>query len=236
MTLTNKVPENDVRKTFNTIANDYDKMNTIMSLGTHRKWRAKATSMITNRPKRILDLCCGTADWTIMLGSQFPLARVSGMDFSQEMLKIGQAKVGQSGLENVELLAGDAMDLTFLDNSFDVVTIGFGLRNVPDANKVLQEIYRVLKPGGQLVCLEAFKVETPVIRIGWQLYFNKIMPMMGKVFVSKKNEYQYLDDSVNKFVSIPQLVEMYHKAGFENVRVQDLMLKSAAIHVGTKKA
>ncbi|APX71376.1 demethylmenaquinone methyltransferase [Companilactobacillus allii] len=235
MTLTNKVSENDVKKTFNTIATDYDKMNSIMSLGTHKKWRVKATSMITNHPKRILDLCCGTADWTILLGKQFPLARVSGMDFSQEMLKIGQSKVGQSGLENVELLAGDAMDLTFRDESFDVVTIGFGLRNVPDANKVLQEIYRVLKPGGQVVCLEAFKVQTPVIKVGWKLYFNKLMPMMGKVFASKKDEYQYLDDSVNKFVSISQLVEMYQNAGFEDIKTKELMMKSAAIHVGTKK-
>lgn len=234
MALTNKVSEHDVRNVFNSIATDYDKMNSIMSLGTHNKWRTKATAMINNHPKRILDLCCGTADWTIMLGKKFPLARVSGMDFSQEMLKIGQSKVGQSGLENVELLAGDAMNLTFLDNSFDVVTIGFGLRNVPDANAVLKEIYRVLKPGGQIVCLEAYKVETPVIRLGWKVYFDKLMPMMGKLFASKKNEYQYLDDSVNKFVSIPELVEMYHNAGFKNVRVKDLMLKSAAIHFGEK--
>jgi len=235
LALTNKVPEKDVRNTFNTIANDYDKMNSIMSLGTHNKWRVKATDMISNHPKRILDLCCGTADWTILLGKKFPLARVSGMDFSQEMLKIGQSKVGQSGLANVELLAGDAMNLTFLDNSFDVVTIGFGLRNVPDANAVLREIHRVLKPGGQIVCLEAYKVETPVIRLGWQVYFNKLMPMMGKLFASKKDEYQYLDDSVNKFVSISQLVEMYHQAGFENVEVKDLMFKAAAIHFGEKK-
>ncbi|KRK80861.1 demethylmenaquinone methyltransferase [Companilactobacillus nodensis] len=235
MALTNKVPEKDVRNTFNTIANDYDKMNSIMSLGTHSKWRVKATDMISNHPKRILDLCCGTADWTILLGKKFPLTRVSGMDFSQEMLKIGQSKVGQSGLANVELLAGDAMNLTFLDNSFDVVTIGFGLRNVPDANAVLREIHRVLKPGGQIVCLEAYKVETPVIRLGWQVYFNKLMPMMGKLLASKKDEYQYLDDSVNKFVSISQLVEMYHQAGFENVKVKDLMFKAAAIHFGEKK-
>ncbi|WP_125591075.1 demethylmenaquinone methyltransferase [Companilactobacillus jidongensis] len=235
MALTNKVPEHDVRNVFNSIATDYDKMNSIMSLGTHSKWRTKATDMINNHPKRILDLCCGTADWTILLGKRFPLAKVSGMDFSQEMLKIGQSKVGKSGLENVELLAGDAMNLTFLDNSFDVVTIGFGLRNVPDANAVLKEIYRVLRPGGQIVCLEAYKVETPVIRLGWQVYFNKLMPMMGKLFVSKKNEYQYLDDSVNKFVSITQLIDMYHQAGFENVKVKDLMFKAAAIHFGQKK-
>ncbi|MFD1417679.1 demethylmenaquinone methyltransferase [Companilactobacillus keshanensis] len=234
MGLTNKVPEKDVENTFNSIAENYDKLNSIMSLGTHKKWRDTATRMIDNRPKRILDLCCGTADWTILLGHSFPTAKISGMDFSQEMLKIGQSKVAKSKLENVELLAGDAMNLNFSDETFDVVTIGFGLRNVPDANKVLSEIYRVLKPGGEIVCLEAFKVETPVIRLGWRVYFNKIMPMMGKVFASRKNEYQYLDDSVNKFVSISKLVEMYHEAGFTDVKVDNLMLKSAAVHFGKK--
>lgn len=235
MGLTNKVPEKDVENTFNSIAGNYDKLNLIMSLGTHKQWRTKATDMINNHPRRILDLCCGTADWTILLGNRFPNSKVSGMDFSQEMLKIGQAKVAKSRLENVELLAGDAMNLNFPDQTFDVVTIGFGLRNVPDANKVLDEIYRVLKPGGEIVCLEAFKVETPVIRLGWKIYFDKIMPMMGKVFASSKNEYQYLDDSVNKFVSISQLVSMYRDAGFINIRVENLMLKSAAIHFGQKE-
>lgn len=234
MSLTNKVPEKDVQKTFNKIAGNYDKLNSIMSLGTHKKWRQEATQKILVDPNRILDLCCGTADWTIMLAKRYYHSEVVGMDFSQEMLKIAQKKVGQSRLENITLESGNAMNLRYPDNSFDVVTIGFGLRNVPDANRVLQEILRVLKPGGQVVCLEAFKVETPIVKIGWQIYFNQLMPLMGKVFAKSKPEYQYLDDSVNKFVSIKQLAGMMQKVGFKNIEVDDLMFKAAAIHSAMK--
>jgi len=234
MSLTNKVPEKDVQQTFNSIAGNYDKLNSIMSLGTHQKWRQKATDNIIVGPSNVLDLCCGTADWTIMLAQRFSHAQIVGMDFSQEMLKIAQSKVGKSAVTNVTLEAGDAMNLRYPDNSFDVVTIGFGLRNVPDANKVLQEIYRVLRPGGQLICLEAFKVETPVVKAGWKLYFNKLMPLMGKVFAKSQPEYQYLDDSVNKFVSIKQLAEMMGDTGFKNITVDNLMFKAAAIHAAEK--
>lgn len=220
MGLTNKVPEKDVQQTFNKIAGNYDKLNSIMSLGTHQKWRQKATAKIVVNPSKILDLCCGTADWTIMLARRYQHADIIGADFSSEMLKIAQQKVGASQLTNITLENGDAMNLRYPDNSFDVVTIGFGLRNVPDANKVLQEIYRILKPGGQLICLEAFKVETPVIKLGWKVYFNRLMPLMGKVFAKSPSEYKYLDDSVNKFVSIKQLAEMMNAAGFKNIEVQ----------------
>ncbi|WP_334331937.1 bifunctional demethylmenaquinone methyltransferase/2-methoxy-6-polyprenyl-1,4-benzoquinol methylase UbiE [Companilactobacillus sp. HBUAS59544] len=235
MSLTNKVPEKDVQKTFDNIAGSYDKLNSIMSLGTHHQWRKQATSKITNRPNDILDLCCGTADWTIMLADCFPHSQVIGLDFSPEMLKLAQQKVAQSKLTNINLKTGDAMQLNFSDNSFDVVTIGFGLRNVPDANQVLREIYRVLKPGGQIICLEAFKVETPIIKIGWHLYFDKLVPLMGKVFAKNHADYQYLDDSVNKFVSIKQLCQMMQNAGFINISVDTLMMKASAIHSAEKR-
>lgn len=234
MGLTNKVPEKDVQKTFNNIAGNYDKLNSIMSLGTHQKWRQTATDKILVRPDNILDLCCGTADWTIMLAKKYPHAKVIGMDFSQAMLEIAQHKVSDSKVTNVNLEIGDAMKMQYPDDSFDVITIGFGLRNVPDAAKVLEEIHRILRPGGQLICLEAFKVETPIIRLGWKVYFNKLMPLMGKVFAKSPAEYQYLDDSVNKFVSIKRLAEMMRDTGFTNIEVDDLMFKAAAVHSALK--
>lgn len=234
MGLTNKVPEKDVQQTFNHIAENYDKLNSIMSLGTHQKWRQKATDKIIVGPDKILDLCCGTADWTIMLAKRYPHAKVIGMDFSQAMLEIGQHKVGDSGVNNVTLETGNAMELPYENESFDLVTIGFGLRNVPDAMQVLEEIRRVLRPGGQMICLEAFKVETPVIKLGWQVYFNKLMPLMGKVFARSQSEYQYLDDSVNKFVSIKQLAKMMQTVGFKDIEVDNLMFKAAAVHSAIK--
>ena len=234
MGLTNKVPEKDVQQTFNRIAENYDKLNSIMSLGTHQKWRQKATDKIIVGPDKILDLCCGTADWTIMLAKRYPHAKVIGMDFSQAMLEIGQHKVGDSGVNNVTLESGNAMELPYENESFDLVTIGFGLRNVPDAMQVLEEIRRVLRPGGQMICLEAFKVETPVIKLGWQVYFNKLMPLMGKVFARSQSEYQYLDDSVNKFVSIKQLAKTMQTVGFKDIEVDNLMFKAAAVHSAIK--
>jgi ubiquinone/menaquinone biosynthesis methyltransferases len=234
MGLTNKVPEKDVQTTFNHIAGNYDKLNSIMSLGTHQKWRQQATRKLKVNPDKVLDLCCGTADWTITLAKRYPHAEVIGMDFSQEMLKIAQHKVSDAKVQNITLESGDAMNLRYPDNSFDAVTIGFGLRNVPDANQVLAEIYRVLKPGGQMICLEAFKVETPIVKIGWRLYFNRLMPIMGKIFAKSKPEYQYLDDSVNKFVSIKRLAEMMQENGFHDIEVDNLMMKAAAIHSALK--
>lgn len=234
MGLTNKVPEKDVQTTFNHIAENYDKLNSIMSLGTHQKWRQQATRKLKVNPDKVLDLCCGTADWTITLAKRYPHAEVIGMDFSQEMLKIAQHKVSDAKVQNITLESGDAMNLRYPDNSFDAVTIGFGLRNVPDANQVLAEIYRVLKPGGQMICLEAFKVETPIVKIGWRLYFNRLMPIMGKIFAKSKPEYQYLDDSVNKFVSIKRLAEMMQENGFHDIEVDNLMMKAAAIHSALK--
>lgn len=234
MGLTNKVPEKDVQTTFNHIAENYDKLNSIMSLGTHQKWRQQATRKLKVNPDKVLDLCCGTADWTITLAKRYPHAEVIGMDFSQEMLKIAQHKVSDAKVQNITLESGDAMNLRYPDNSFDAVTIGFGLRNVPDANQVLAEIYRVLKPGGQMICLEAFKVETPIVKIGWKLYFNRLMPIMGKIFAKSKPEYQYLDDSVNKFVSIKRLAEMMQENGFHDIEVDNLMMKAAAIHSALK--
>lgn len=234
MGLTNKVPEKDVQQTFNNIASNYDKLNLIMSLGTHQKWRRQATAKIDSHPNQILDLCCGTADWTIMLAKRYPHAQIIGMDFSQEMLKIAQQKVGKSEVKNITLKIGDAMQLSYDDNSFDAVTIGFGLRNVPDASQVLAEIYRVLKPDGQLVCLEAFKVETPIIKFGWKVYFDQLMPLMGKLFAKSPKEYKYLDDSVNKFVSIKYLAKIMQDIGFKNIEIDNLMFKAAAIHSAEK--
>lgn len=234
MGLTNKVPEKDVQTTFDHIAGNYDKLNSIMSLGTHQKWRQQATRKLKVNPDKVLDLCCGTADWTITLAKRYPHAEIIGMDFSQEMLKIAQQKVSDAKVQNIILESGDAMNLRYPDNSFDAVTIGFGLRNVPDANQVLAEIYRVLKPGGQMICLEAFKVETPIVKIGWRLYFNRLMPIMGKIFAKSKPEYQYLDDSVNKFVSIKHLAEMMQENGFHDIEVDNLMMKAAAIHSALK--
>ena len=145
-------PKNtDVRALFNTIAPEYDKMNNIISLGTHKLWRRKVMARMTfPEGANIIDLATGTADWALALAEKSDsTAHVTGLDFSEEMLAVGQKKVDVSDyFDKITLVQGDAMALPFDDDTFDIVTIGFGLRNLPDPVLGLQEMYRVLKPGG----------------------------------------------------------------------------------------
>lgn len=227
-----------VHHLFQTIAGNYDQMNNVISLGTHQSWRTKATSFMNLRPNyHVLDLCCGTGDWTIKLGQSLGRhGSVTGLDFSENMLNIARKKISQHDFKSsVKLMQGDAMHLPFADNQFDAVSIGFGLRNVSDRMQTLNEIYRVLKPGGQLTCLETSQPTTPVIRQGWELYFGHLVPLLGKVLVDEESEYTYLTQSTNTFVTPRQLASMFHKAGFKAVSYQKLLFGSATIHIGTKK-
>ena len=151
MTLTNKVPEKDVHDLFSRVAPNYDKMNDLISLGTQRLWRKKLFKKLQVKPGDFcLDLCCGTGDLTIALAKQVgPSGNVVGLDFNEDMLRLAYDKVLTAGAEKeIQLRQADAMNLPYEDSSFDIVTIGFGLRYVPDAYQVLREVYRVLKPGG----------------------------------------------------------------------------------------
>lgn len=143
----------------------------MISLGTQKIWRHEIFNQLQIKPTdNALDVCCGTGDLAIALAKRISSGRVTGLDFNKEMLEIANEKTKMIG--NLFLVQGDAMALPFDDNSFDIVTIGFGLRNVPDANKALSEIYRVLKPGGQFVSLEMSQPTNPIIKVGWKAYFT----------------------------------------------------------------
>lgn len=237
MTKTNDVSEAKVQEIFNHIAGEYDKVNSLISMGTHRKWRSQATKELNPNVNSILDLCCGTGDWTIEILKQvLKNTKVTALDFSEGMLDIAKQKLEKNNYQGrVDFIQGDAMKLPFEDNTFDAVTIGFGLRNVPDVSAVLSEIYRVLKPNGKLISLDAFKVETPVVKVGWKFYFGKIMPLIGRTFNhNAKDEYEYLNSSVNHFVSISELKRLFEVAGFKDIQIRKYIFGSAAMHVGKK--
>lgn len=226
-----------VHSFFQKIAPSYDKMNSIISLGTHHSWRQHATNLLKLRPNsHVLDVCCGTGDWTIALAQQInQTGHVTGLDFSNSMLAVAQDKIAAQQLNSkITLLQGDAMKLPFENDQFDIVTIGFGLRNVADALKTLQEMVRVLKPGGQLICLETSQPTAPVIRQGWELYFGHLVPLLGKVLVNEKQEYTYLTDSTHNFVNYNQLASMFWQVGLKQVFYRRIMLGAAAIHTGFK--
>ncbi|MCH5462402.1 demethylmenaquinone methyltransferase [Lactobacillus sp. LC28-10] len=236
MSLTNQTPEPQVQSLFKRVAGNYDRMNNLISLGTHKHWRKVAMEKLAIKPGSfVLDLCCGTGDWTIALAKAVgPSGQVIGLDFSEEMLAVAKTKVAAAGMnDRVTLVQGDAMALPYDNDHFDVVTIGFGLRNVPDANQVLREMHRVVRPGGQVGSLETSHPTQPLVKLGWQVYF-KLIPMMTKLAVHNYEDYVYLEKTAAEFVDAKTLAKMYANAGFEKIDYQTFDMGAAAFHSARK--
>jgi demethylmenaquinone methyltransferase / 2-methoxy-6-polyprenyl-1,4-benzoquinol methylase len=228
--------EERVHRVFEKIYQNYDKMNSLISFNLHKAWRKDTMKrMKVEKGKKALDVCCGTADWTIALAQEVGTdGKVFGLDFSKNMLKVGQEKVDALGLKNVKLIHGNAMNLPFEDHTFDYVTIGFGLRNVPDYMQVLKEMRRVAKPGGKVVCLETSQPTIIGFRQLYFLYFRYIMPLFGKLFAKSYEEYSWLQESAREFPGRKELAEMFYVAGLENVEVKSYSGGVAAMHLGYK--
>jgi len=228
--------EERVHRVFESISNNYDKMNSIISFQQHKRWRKDTMKrMHVQKGQKALDLCCGTGDWTIAIAEAVgETGHVIGLDFSKNMLKVGEEKVSSKNLKNVELIYGNAMELPFEDNTFDFVTIGFGLRNVPDYMKVLQEMRRVLKPGGKAVCLETSQPTMFGFKQLYFLYFRYIMPLFGKLFAKSYKEYSWLQESAREFPGMKELAKMFEEAGFKDVYFKPYSGGVAAVHFGTK--
>lgn len=235
MALTNKTPSTKVQHVFDNIADHYDSMNNVISLGLHNHWRQQVdANLALQKGDQVLDLCCGTGVWTFILADLVgPTGNVVGLDFSTGMLEVAEHKQAQENIKNIQFLQGDAQELPFAANTFDKVTIGFGLRNVPDASRVLEEMYRVVKPGGQVVCLETSQPQQPVIRLGWELYFGKLLPLVGGL-IHRYDEYNYLQSSTHKFVSPEILEALFIQAGFKAVHYDTFVAGAAAAHYGQK--
>lgn len=227
--------EERVHKVFEKIYSNYDKMNSVISFKQHLKWRNETMRrMNVQEGKSALDVCCGTADWTIALADAVgPSGKVIGLDFSKNMLKIGQEKV--KDYNNITLVHGNAMELPFEDNSFDYVTIGFGLRNVPDYLQVLSEMNRVLKPGGMAVCLETSQPTMFGFKQLYYFYFRFIMPLFGRIFAKSYKEYSWLQESARDFPGAKQLAKMFEQAGLKKVYFKQFSGGVAAVHFGFKE-
>lgn len=226
-----------VHGVFERIAPKYDLMNDLISFRRHKAWR-KVTmkKMNVQEGQTALDLCCGTCDWTIALADASKNGKIVGLDFSQNMLDVGAVKINKLGLDKqITLVQGNAMSLPFEDHSFDFVTIGFGLRNVPDYLQVLREMRRVVKPGGQVVCLEVSKPTWQPFKAMYNLYFERILPVMGKVVAKSFQEYKWLPESLKMFPGRQQLAELFEEAGLEQVKAYPLTGGVAALHMGTKE-
>ncbi|PIC87786.1 bifunctional demethylmenaquinone methyltransferase/2-methoxy-6-polyprenyl-1,4-benzoquinol methylase UbiE [Sporosarcina sp. P20a] len=226
--------EEKVHNVFEKISTDYDKMNSVISFNQHIKWRNDIMErMNVQLGAKALDVCCGTADWTVALAQATgPTGKVVGLDFSANMLDSGRDKV--TPYPNLTLVQGNAMSLPFADNTFDYVTIGFGLRNVPDYLTVLKEMRRVLKPGGMAVCLETSQPKIPVYRQGFRFYFKYIMPLFGKLFAKSYKEYSWLQESANDFPGMKELAQLFVDAGYQDVSYKSYSGGAAAGHIAYK--
>jgi len=234
--------EQYVRELFNKIAENYDALNQVMSAGQWDRWHREFVAHTRFRPGDcILDVACGTGDLTLLDAAQVaPDGRVIGVDISEGMLEVGRRRVAASPYKDlITLQLGNAMDLPFPDNTFDGVTMGWAMRNVASIPRTLSEIYRVLKPGGRFICLEASKPYSRVIRFGFFLYWKTFLPLLDWIVVkagreAKVRPYTYLSRSLDNYPFPDQLEDMFRQAGFVETDYQLLMLGTVAIHVGTK--
>ena len=221
---------------FNDIACRYDFMNRFLSAGIDVKWRRKAIQQLLDlKPKRILDVATGTADVAIMASGILHPEKIIGIDISEGMLEIGKKKVEKLGLQaNIELLNGDSETINFDDNSFDAVTVAFGVRNFENLEKGLSEIMRVLKPGGRLVVLEFSKPKMKATKIFYNLYMKIVAPNMGKLFSKNRSAYQYLDESIKKFPEGKNFTDILDKLGYRKTYSKPLSLGICSIYCGEK--
>jgi demethylmenaquinone methyltransferase/2-methoxy-6-polyprenyl-1,4-benzoquinol methylase len=225
-----------VKEMFAGIAGRYDLLNHVLSLNIDKRWRRKVRNLLQpildNENAVVLDVACGTGDLSLEL-SQNGKARVIGTDFCRPMLAVAQQKNG--GVKTaIPYVEADAMQLSFADNSFDAVTIAFGLRNLPNYENGLRELNRILKPGGTLVILECSHPPLPGFRQLYHFYFGRVLPRIGGLVSGSRGAYEYLPDSVSKFPEQKTLVAMMEKAGFSAVKYQNLTGGISAIHSGIK--
>ncbi|MCL6547488.1 MAG: demethylmenaquinone methyltransferase [Alicyclobacillus sp.] len=232
-----------VHNVFSQIARRYDLMNSVLSFQQHKLWRRFAMRQIHLPPGgKALDVAAGTGDWTLALARVAgPQGHVVGLDFCREMLEVAEEKLHRAKagsvrdrLADVEFVEGDAMRLPFPDASFDVATIGFALRNVPDILTVLGEMRRVVKPGGQVVSLELSKPQSAVLRRLYYLYFYRILPWIGGLAVGDRAPYAWLPASLTDFPDRRGLEQLFRAAGLQDVRSYALTGGIAAVHVGRR--
>jgi demethylmenaquinone methyltransferase/2-methoxy-6-polyprenyl-1,4-benzoquinol methylase len=220
------LPPSEVRAMFDRISPVYDLMNHAMTAGLDRRWRRLAADTVVRPGDAVLDACCGTGD--LAIAAERAGGRVTGLDFSEQMLVRARAKS-----DGVEWVLGDVTALPFDDASFDAVTVGFGIRNVPDLDVGLAELARVLRPGGRVACLEITRPEG-MLKPFFRLWFDGLVPLAGKVLPGGR-AYSYLPASVRRFPGPSDLAAAFGRAGFDGVGWKLMGGGIVALHVGTRR-
>ncbi len=225
-----------VREMFGGIAKRYDLLNHVLSVNTDKRWRRlvrrKLSDILARPGALVLDVACGTGDLSNELQHD-SVAKVIGTDFCRPMLAVAAEKNTKNHTA-IPYIEGDAMALPFTDESFDAVTIAFGLRNLSNFADGLRELRRVLIPGGRLAVLEFSAPVVPGFRQAFQFYFSHVLPRIGGAVSGSRGAYEYLPNSVSKFPDQKSLVKMMEEVGFGGVEYQNLTGGIAAIHIGTR--
>ncbi len=225
-----------IRKLFDNIAPDYDRLNHILSLNIDKGWRRKAVREIvdTEQPLDVLDVACGTGDFTIEIARKVAEgSRVTGIDLSEGMMEIGREKIQKAGVE-AEMAQGDCEELPYDEGRFDRISVGFGVRNFEHLDIGLREMCRVLKTDGKLVVLELSVPSNRFIRWCYKLYFLKILPAIGGWISGDRGAYEYLPASVLRFPAPEKFMEMMSEAGFKSVKHKSFTFGICRMYIGVK--
>lgn len=223
-----------VQTMFDRIAGSYDLLNSLMSAGLHHRWRDLGVLLSgVKAGGRALDVCCGTGDFAFALKRVVgPEGRVVGLDFSAEMLEVAREKSGRNQLY-VEFVEGDVLSLPFADGLFDACTVGFGIRNVPDVPRAFAEMRRVCRPGGRVVCLEITQPQLIGFKQFYNLWFDRAVPLLGRVTSGDTDAYSYLPASVRRFADPDTLRGIMAEVGLVNPRYEVLAGGIITLHHAT---
>jgi len=235
------IPENEkmdlVRNHFDTVAYRYDFMNSVLSFGIHHLWKRSAVKMLAlKKGDRVIDVCGGTGDLSLLAAR---IVRSSGRvmlyDINWSMIKKGRSKITVSHRGDcISIIQGDAESISFQDACFDAAMVGFGIRNLTNMEAGFSEMYRILKPGGRLMCLEFSKPTAPLFSWLYDFYSFHIMPLLGWLFVGARKAYTYLPESIRMFHSPDEITAILKQIGFDMVFHRRLTNGIAVIHVAIK--
>ena len=223
-----------IRRMFNRIAPKYDQLNRIISLGLDRSWRKRALHLLAPyAPQRVLDVATGTGDLAIEIIQTIASAKeVVGVDISEEMMRVGQEKVHQAGLDTkISFERQDCTAMTFEADSFDAATIAFGIRNFSDIPAAAAELHRVLRTGGVLIIAELSVPTNPLLRLGYKLYAGQIIPLIGRLISKDRDAYTYLPKSIAAVPQRERMVEILRKAGFSEAFYESIFPGTCTIYV-----
>jgi demethylmenaquinone methyltransferase/2-methoxy-6-polyprenyl-1,4-benzoquinol methylase len=225
-----------VRGVFGSVASKYDVMNDVMSVGIHRIWKdAMMDWLAPHKGQRLLDVAGGTGDIAFRFLRRAGEGHATVLDLTEDMLVEGRQRAEAEDMQDsLSWLVGDAMALPFADNTFDVYTISFGIRNVTRPQDALNEAFRVLKPGGRLMVLEFSQIPNDMIQKAYDLYSFNVIPRMGQVIAGDRDSYQYLVESIRRFPDQETFLQMVKDAGFDNAKYRNLSLGIACLHSGWK--